>query len=573
MLTKSHLNQLLQKTQSVFAAQQASLDQTGYIRDIESYLLDPDVCNPYTHVDIQFDFFDLWLNPSQYIQLDPSLYGTEVAVVGAGAAGMSAANLLLKVGLKPVVYEQSNRIGGRTYSKNFSQDPAAMCELGAMRIPESQDFIRQLRDYWNIKYFEFPDPKTVETQFDYQGKQVTYYPGEDGKIGHYEGDAELAKQIREMSLAYNEIISPITLAWDNATPQQKFVLWNNWVNQYANVSIFQYLSGYGWSDDQLALFYSLGGGTGGMGPFFQSAFLELVRIEIQKVEVDQYGITGGTEQFPVNFWNQDVTPPGLGTTSVSSINGNKTLGQVQEIAYVPGSDNPISITCPQGNIAFKAAILTPTPRAIQMTMDVDNQFFSDLVWRAIRQVTLTASNKTFILTKTAFWNEQPAEYPLTTTLTDQSPAQIYVFDKQSFGTDTESGVICVNYSWGDESTRFAALSDEQRAEISIEAIERIYGKAMGDKIRQETLEVSSINWESTYGYNAAWRMANPGQQQMHLAMLGQMMGAEPNWNKGLYLAGEALSHYGLSGWIDGAMKTGLIAALSAIKHLGGKFKP
>src|SRR5436190_21570980 len=43
----------------------------------------------------------------------------EVAIIGAGAAGMVAAYELLRAGIKPTIFEASDRIGGRHWSNHF----------------------------------------------------------------------------------------------------------------------------------------------------------------------------------------------------------------------------------------------------------------------------------------------------------------------------------------------------------------------------------------------------------------------------------------------------------------------
>ena len=62
--------------------------------------------------------------------------GTEVAIVGAGAAGMIAAYELMRLGLKPVVYE-AGRLGGRLRSQPFEGAEGVIAELGGMRFPIS----------------------------------------------------------------------------------------------------------------------------------------------------------------------------------------------------------------------------------------------------------------------------------------------------------------------------------------------------------------------------------------------------------------------------------------------------
>ncbi|MBE0587210.1 MAG: NAD(P)-binding protein, partial [Hydrogenophaga sp.] len=62
--------------------------------------------------DFPFAFDDWITHPQGLGELPPERLGSEVAIVGAGMAGMVAAYELMKLGLKPVVYEAS-RMGGR----------------------------------------------------------------------------------------------------------------------------------------------------------------------------------------------------------------------------------------------------------------------------------------------------------------------------------------------------------------------------------------------------------------------------------------------------------------------------
>ena len=57
-----------------------------------------------------------------------------MAIIGAGAAGMVAAYELMRLGLKPVVYE-AGRIGGRLRSQPFEGAEGVIAELGGMRFP------------------------------------------------------------------------------------------------------------------------------------------------------------------------------------------------------------------------------------------------------------------------------------------------------------------------------------------------------------------------------------------------------------------------------------------------------
>lgn len=95
---------------------------------------------PNACIDILYNYQPLLFKEQALCKIPVASLGKKVAIIGAGAAGLVAAHELLKMGVKPVIYEASNRIGGRLYSQPFQQldeDIQPFSELGAMRIPLS----------------------------------------------------------------------------------------------------------------------------------------------------------------------------------------------------------------------------------------------------------------------------------------------------------------------------------------------------------------------------------------------------------------------------------------------------
>ncbi|MDN5789202.1 FAD-dependent oxidoreductase, partial [Pseudorhodobacter sp.] len=82
--------------------------------------------------------FDDWLkHPAGLGTVPAEKHGREVAIIGAGMAGLVCAYELMKMGLKPVIYE-SGEFGGRLRSHAFEGAPASViAELGGMRFPTS----------------------------------------------------------------------------------------------------------------------------------------------------------------------------------------------------------------------------------------------------------------------------------------------------------------------------------------------------------------------------------------------------------------------------------------------------
>src|SRR6185295_10710564 len=98
--------------------------------------------------------------------------GTEVAIVGSGAAGMVAAYELMRLGLKPVIYE-AGRIGGRLRSQSFEGAEGPIAELGGMRFPVSSTAFYHYLDRVGLTTSPFPNPlerATPSTVIDLDGE-------------------------------------------------------------------------------------------------------------------------------------------------------------------------------------------------------------------------------------------------------------------------------------------------------------------------------------------------------------------------------------------------------------------
>src|SRR6478609_8491666 len=92
----------------------------------------------------------------------PELYGTEVAVIGAGLSGLVTAYELMKLGLRPVVYE-ADQIGGRLRTAAFPAAPGVVADLGGMRFPVSGKAFYHYVDLLGLETQEFPNPLAEAT--------------------------------------------------------------------------------------------------------------------------------------------------------------------------------------------------------------------------------------------------------------------------------------------------------------------------------------------------------------------------------------------------------------------------
>src|SRR5580704_15474051 len=114
---------------------------------------------PVTYFGPDFPFpYDDWLrHPAGLGTLPTERHGTEVAIVGAGMAGITAAFELMKLGLKPDVYE-SERCGGRLRSQHFESAEDVFAELGGMRFPVSSTAFYHYVHGVGLETRPFPNP-------------------------------------------------------------------------------------------------------------------------------------------------------------------------------------------------------------------------------------------------------------------------------------------------------------------------------------------------------------------------------------------------------------------------------
>ncbi len=105
------------------------------------------------------------LPPARYTADEP------VVIVGAGAAGLTAAWTLAKAGVPVVVYEASGRVGGRIWTFHGFNDDGQFIELGAELVDSNHDELRAVCRELGVGLDKFGDP----------------LPGVAAELFHYRG--------------------------------------------------------------------------------------------------------------------------------------------------------------------------------------------------------------------------------------------------------------------------------------------------------------------------------------------------------------------------------------------------
>lgn len=105
----------------------------------------------------------------------PKRSESEVVIVGAGMAGLTAAWRLQQAGINPRIFEASNRVGGRMYSiRNFFAD-GQVAELGGELIDTNHEAIRNMAVEFGIELDDLRTyrPELSQELFWFDGRRLT----------------------------------------------------------------------------------------------------------------------------------------------------------------------------------------------------------------------------------------------------------------------------------------------------------------------------------------------------------------------------------------------------------------
>jgi tryptophan 2-monooxygenase len=523
---------------------------------------------PVTGFGPDFPFaYDDWLkHPAGLGSLPAAAQGAEVAIIGGGISGIVAAYELMKLGLKPVVYEQG-RLGGRLRSQVFQGADGVIAELGGMRFPISSTGFYHYVDLAGLETAPFPnplDPASPSTVIDLEG-EISYIEGEDdlppllrevqeawaAALETGADFAALQTAIRERDVSrLKEIWNALVPLWDERT----------FYDFVASAPAFQKLS-----FRHREVFGQVGFGTGGWDSDFPNSMLEILRVVATALDDHQRLVVGGVEQLPRRLWAHAPAcqhwPAG---TSLNSLHGGAPRPGVVRLSRA--SADKIAVTDRWGDTRLYAAVLATCQSWLLTTaIATDENLFSQKLWMALDRTRYMQSSKTFVMVDRPFWRERDAQtnrYRMSTTLSDRLTRGTYLFDN---GPD-RPGVICLSYSWMSDAMKVLPLSADQRVNLMLNALKNVYPEL--DLTKHILGDPITVSWENDPGFLGAFKGALPGHYRYNRRMYCQFMQSElPPAERGIFLAGDDISW--TPAWAEGAVQTALNAVWGIMHHFGG----
>ncbi|WP_130905575.1 MULTISPECIES: FAD-dependent oxidoreductase [unclassified Pseudomonas] len=273
-------------------------------------------------------------NPAPLATLNDSQKNTEVAIVGAGMAGLCALYELTRCGLKPTIFEASGRLGGRCYTEHYSgpatgADPA---EMGAMRFPDTAKLMWhyfkktvEKTENPNPVFQPFPNPGIVATALNVEGNTSCWIsdpssedfglPPRVNKLGVEFDDVFLMETTVEVApqvyWGLHEAAAALKKAILSSHEEEYlFSYWTAIINKFDHVSVEMFVrtklqgpdAQANWTESDVRLFKAVGFGTGGMGQDFPTSMVDFIRYDLWDYEAlyrwgPDYTSTGFAESF------------------------------------------------------------------------------------------------------------------------------------------------------------------------------------------------------------------------------------------------------------------------------------
>jgi monoamine oxidase len=445
----------------------------------------------------------------------------KVAVIGAGMAGLVAAEELRRAGHEPIVLEGQQRVGGRILTLREPFAPGLWGEAGAMRIPKSHHLTHALVDRYGLatRPFTMDNP---EAYCYFGGTRLRHRELADDPrvLGFETTDAECMAPSQLWAAALDPFVRMLA---DDASDGGASA-WVEITAQYDQYSVREYLERCSWSEGAIEMF----GLLFNQEALMNSSFLELLREELGGFYTDLVYLDGGTDQLPRAFLPELAQHVRFGAKMVA----------------IDQTDDAVFVHCRNAGTRFTVeadyAVMTvpfPVLRHVEVLTP-----FSRAKQRAIRQLHYDASAKVFLQFRRRFW-ESDDGITGGGSVTDLAVRNVYYPDH---GRSTGRGVMLASYTWGEDAQRWGSLSPDDRIIQALEDVSRIHPQA------PEEFEVgASKMWHDDEYAGGAFALFDPQQQTLLYDAICAPEGR-------IHFAGEhaSLAH----AWIQGAIESGVRAA-------------
>lgn len=455
--------------------------------------------------------------------------GEEVAIVGAGIAGLTAAWRLRQQGVRVRVYEAQNRIGGRMLSLRNHFADGQVIELGGELIDTGHTRIRALAGELGLTLDDLLDGDTDHETFFFEGRVIR--------------EAEIVRAFVPVAAAIERDLAAAGEGdYDYTDDNPKF-------RELDALSIAQWFDRNGvrgWLRKLLDVAYTT---EMGLEIEQQSAlnFLTFIGTE----DKDAFRIFGTSdERFHVRGGN-DLIPQALSAKLADAIEPGHVLEALR------GDADGYVLTFRKGEAtrdvrAAQVVLALPFTLLRKVRIDVE---LPPRKRQAIQQIAYGTNAKLMIGFERRMWREHGANGA---SMSDLRYQTTWDTSRKQAGT---AGAL-TNFTGGRHGVELGQGTPKQQAEAALRDLERVFP---GIAAARGNASEARMHWPSNPWVLGSYACFRPGDWASIGGVMGESVG-------GLHFAGEHCS-VEAQGFMEGGCESGELAAQAVLLQRGVAMEP